>query len=206
LGMKLSIVLILFTAVFTTNFFQDNFKGDWQKRWVTSTREGLGKFDVKDGGLKTTEDAKFYGISSKMSTTIQTKGNNLVIQLAVRHPQGIDCGGGYLKLVKDSLKQEEFKGDSEYGIMFGPDICGSTRKVHLIFNYNGKNLDCKKNIDAPSDKLTHSFTAIIKSDDTYEVLLDGEKKESGKLSEDWEFMEPKNIPDADAKKTRRLGK
>jgi len=143
---------------------------------VTSTREGLGKFDVKDGGLKTTEDAKFYGISSKMSTTIQTKGNNLVIQLAVRHPQGIDCGGGYLKLVKDSLKQEEFKGDSEYGIMFGPDICGSTRKVHLIFNYNGKNLDCKKNIDAPSDKLTHSFTAIIKSDDTYEVLLDGEKK------------------------------
>jgi calreticulin len=84
--------------------------------------------------------------------------------------------------------------------MFGPDICGSTKKVHLIFNFNGKNMDWKKNLDCPSDKLSHIFTAVIKSDDTYEVLIDGEVKESGKLSEDWDFMEPKVIPDPDAKK------
>jgi len=63
-----------------------------------------------------------------------------------------------------------------------------------------KNLDCKKNIDTPADKLTHSFTAVIRPDDTYEVLIDGEKKESGKLSEDWQFLEPKNIPDSAATK------
>jgi len=41
LGMKLSIVLILFTAVFTTNFFQDNFKGDWQKKMGDIDKRGF---------------------------------------------------------------------------------------------------------------------------------------------------------------------
>jgi len=147
------------------------------KRWtVATTREGLGKFLVQDGGLKTTEDARFYAISSELSTTFNTKGKTTVIQFVVKHPQGIDCGGGYLKILRDNLKQNDFKGESEYGIMFGPDICGSTKKVHLIFNFNGKNLDWKKNLECPSDKLSHIFTAIIHSDDTYEVLIDGEKK------------------------------
>jgi len=140
----LILLLIFVLGVFNTNFFSDNFLGDWNKRWVQSKRDGLGKFEVKDGGLKTMEDAKFYGISSEMSSTFNTKGKTTVIQFVVKHPQSIDCGGGYLKLAKEGLKQEDFKGDSEYGIMFGPDVCGSTRKVHLIFNHNGKNLDCKK--------------------------------------------------------------
>jgi len=68
-----------------------------------------------------------------------------------------------------------------------------------------KNLDWKKQLDCPTDKLSHVFTAIVNSDDTYEVLIDGEKKDSGKLSEDWDFLEAKTIPDPEAKKTRRLG-
>jgi len=71
------------------------------KRWtVATTREGLGKFLVQDGGLKTTEDARFYAISSELSTTFNTKGKTTVIQFVVKHPQGIDCGGGYLKNFK----------------------------------------------------------------------------------------------------------
>lgn len=38
-------------------------------------------------------------------------------------------------------------GDSAYNLMFGPDICGpGTKKVHVIFNYKGKNLLVKKDI------------------------------------------------------------
>ncbi len=38
-------------------------------------------------------------------------------------------------------------GESPYNLMFGPDICGpGTKKVHVIFNYNGKNLLIKKDI------------------------------------------------------------
>jgi len=138
--MKVILIFSIFIiAAFTANFFkEDNFLGQWEKRWKSTTRDGMGKFEVKDGRLRTSQDAKFYAISSEMATTVDTKGKSLVVQLAVAHPQSIDCGGGYLKVVRDSLKQEDFKGDSEYGIMFGPDICGSTRKVHSIFNHNGK--------------------------------------------------------------------
>lgn len=38
-------------------------------------------------------------------------------------------------------------GDSAYNLMFGPDICGpGTKKVHVIFNYKGKNLLIKKDV------------------------------------------------------------
>jgi len=99
------------------------------------------------------------------------------------------------------FNQDDFDGSSKYNVMFGPDICGSsTKKVHLIFNYKGKNLDWKKSLSCESDKLSHVYTAIIRKDGTYEVLIDGVSKESGKLLEDWEFTQPKTIPDPSEKK------
>ncbi len=115
--MRITIVIvlsILFLGVFSENFLKDNFLGDWQQRWTNAKRDGLGKFVVQDGGLKTSEDARFYAISSPLSTTLNTNGKTLVVQFVVKHPQGIDCGGGYLKIVRDNLKQEDFKGES-YG-------------------------------------------------------------------------------------------
>ena len=44
---------------------------------------------------------------------------------------GLECGGAYLKLLKDNkaLHAEEFSNDTPYVIMFGPDKCGATNKV-----------------------------------------------------------------------------
>jgi len=53
---------------------------------------------------------------------------------------------------------------------------------------------------AEGDRLSHIYTAIVNNDGTYEVLVDGNKKESGKLLEDWDFLLPKTIPDPNAKK------
>lgn len=50
------------------------------------------------------------------------------------------------------------------------------------------------------DQMTHQYTLILKPDNTYEVLIDNEKVESGKLEEDWDFIPPKKIPDPNAKK------
>jgi hypothetical protein len=83
----------------------------------------------------------------------------------------------------------------------GPDICGfSTKKVHVIFTYKGKNLLIKKDIKCKDDEFTHLYTLILNPDNTYEVRIDNEKVESGKLEEDWDFAVPKRIPDPDAKK------
>ena len=52
-----------------------------------------------------------------------------------------------LQIFPSTLDQTDMHGESDYNIMFGPDICGpGTKKVHVIFNYKGKNLLIKKDI------------------------------------------------------------
>jgi len=79
--------------------------------------------------------------------------------------------------------------------MFGPDICGSTKKVHVILHKNGENKLIKKNIPAESDEWSHSYTLVLSPDNTYEVYIDGTKKESGTIEEDWDILPPKKIRD-----------
>lgn len=117
-----------------------------------------------------------------------------MIQFTVKHEQNIDCGGGYVKVFDCSLKSEEMHGESPYLVMFGPDICGpGTKKVHAILSYNGKNVLINKEVRCKDDVYTHAYTFVIKPDNTYEILIDGEKVESGELEADWDLLPPKNI-------------
>jgi len=118
-----------------------------------------------------------------------------VVQYRVKHEQSIDCGGAYLKLLPAGTDQSIFNGDSEYNIMFGPDICGGTKKVHLIFNYNGKNHLINKNVACESDEVSHIYTLVVHPDNTYEIKIDNKEKASGKFDEDWDFLLPKKIKD-----------
>jgi calreticulin len=119
----------------------------------------------------------------------------------VRHEQNLDCGGAYIKLLPPGFDAKKFSGEDEYAIMFGPDVCGtSTRKTHAIFTYKGKNLLTKKNIRVETDNLSHRYTFVVDSDNTYEVRIDGSKVESGSLFDDWEFLGPKMIKDPEASK------
>jgi len=202
--------LMCVAAVSAEVYFQEEFTdGDaWKDRWVVSDwKKSAGQagewalsagehFADKDKcqGLKTTQDARFYSVSSKM-TDFSNKDKTLVVQFSVKHQQKIDCGGGYVKLMPSGFDQSKFSGDDDYTIMFGPDICGSTKRVHVIFNYKGKNLLIKKTIPAETDEFTHVYTLIVMPDNTYEVRIDGEKKESGKLADDWDFLPPKKIKD-----------
>ena len=85
----------------------------------------------------------------------------------MKHEQSLDCGGGYIKLVPASSKVEDFGGDTPYSLMFGPDVCGHTKRVHNIITYKGKNLLTKKTIDCETDQLTHLYTLIISPNNTY---------------------------------------
>jgi len=198
----------------TTVYFSEKFEDgeSYSERWVESNFKGAeqGKFKLthgkffgdaeKDTGIQTSQDARFYGISAKFDS-FSNEGKTLVVQFTVKHEQKIDCGGGYIKLYPNNLEQKKLHGDSEYLIMFGPDICGySTKKVHVIFNYKGQNLLTKKEIKCKDDELTHLYTLIIRPDNTYEVKIDNEKVESGLLEEDWSFLAAKTIKDPSASK------
>jgi len=206
-----ALLLIAVTCVaFATAevFLEEDFSGDWESRWTASkAKDDLGTFKVSSGkyfgdeeaakGLQTSQDAKFYA-SSTTFKEFSNEGKTLIVQYSVKHEQDIDCGGGYLKL--GAFEPDKFEGSSEYNIMFGPDICGSTKKTHVIFNYKGKNLDKKKEVRCESDTLSHLYTLIVKPDNTYEVQIDESKVDSGSLEEGWDFLEPKEIRDPEEKK------
>ncbi|NXP68227.1 CALR protein, partial [Chloropsis cyanopogon] len=79
----------------------------------------------------------------------------------------------------------------------GPDICGpGTKKVHVIFNYKGKNVLINKDIrckPCPYQALCARFKDLL-------VKIDNARVESGSLEEDWDFLPPKKIKDPEAKK------
>jgi len=196
-------------------YFQEEFDATWKDRWVQSnwkesdgTRGEFGWTAGKyyndaeaDKGLQTTQDARFYAISAKIPEPFSNEGKDLVLQYQVKHEQNIDCGGGYIKLAPSTVDQKSFNGDSEYNIMFGPDICGSsTKKVHLIFNYKGKNHLLKKNVPAESDTFTHLYTLILHPDNTYEIQIDLKEVAKGNLKDDWDLLPAKQIKDPSAKK------
>jgi len=206
-------IALVALSVNATVYFQEQFlDGDaWKSRWVNSEHKSdYGQFKLtsgnfygdaeKDKGLQTTQDARFYASSARFEP-FSNEGKTVVFQFTVKHEQKIDCGGGYVKIFPSDLDQAAMHGDSQYYIMFGPDICGySTKKVHVIFNYKGKNHLIKKEIKCKDDELTHLYTLILNPDQTYEVKIDNEKVESGSLEEDWDILPPKKIKDPEAKK------
>lgn len=207
-------LVALLSVASAKTYFKETFDSSWDSRWVTSDwkkSDGTaGKWvhtagtfygdAEEDKGIQTSQDARFYAISSKFPA-FSNENKDLVLQFQIRFPQKIDCGGGYIKLLGSNIDQKGFSGDTPYHIMFGPDICGtSTRRTHAIFTFEGKNLLTKKEIRCETDELSHVYTLIVHPDNTYEVRVDGEKRESGSLYEHWDFLLPKTIKDPKAKK------
>jgi len=212
--MQRVLALALAAAASAEVYFEESFDGDWEKRWVVGAPPGkeAGKWAVTPGkwfhdeevnkGLATTEDMRFYSISAKMAKKSTSKKKELVVQFSAKYEahQYAFCGGGYIKLLPDGLKQKTFGGDDEYHIMFGPDLCGyDVSHIHTIFNHKGENLLKTDKISLEySDKneYTHLYTLHLKPDGTYEVFFDLESKAKGKLVDDWDFPNPtKDDPD-----------
>jgi calreticulin len=212
--MKAAVVILLAAlcaSVLATTWFSDDFSKDgWDSRWVVSNwkkSDGTaGTWDLDAGtfatdrtaerGLHTTTDARFYAISSKFPKAFSNKDKTLVVQFSVKHQQNIDCGGGYLKVLPEGTDLANFNGDSAYNIMFGPDICGAGHRiVHFILNKKGENRLIKRNVNAENDEFTHTYTGVLKADNTYAIYVDGEKKQDGSIEDDWNILPPKEIND-----------
>jgi len=204
---QLFVLCFLLVASHAKVYFKETFDDGWESRWIESKHKGseagpwkhtAGEFygdAIVNKGIKTGEDARFYQVSAKIDE-FSNKGKDLVLQYSVKHEQNIDCGGGYIKILPAPLDQKDFNGDSNYNIMFGPDICGSsTRKVHAIFNYKGKNHLINKNVPCETDQYTHVYTLVVHPDNTYEIEIDGQKKQSGSLKDDWDMLPAKKIKD-----------
>merc|ERR1712060_956120 len=194
---------------------------DWTKRWTPSTKwksaSEMGEWKLttgkwygggeKDTGIQTSEDARFYGLSAPMSKTYDSSSDkDLIIQYTVKHEQDIDCGGAYIKLLPGGKKFDsaKFGGDTPYKVMFGPDICGSNKRTHVILHYPPKkdNVQIKKDVSCEKNELSHLYTLIIKPDNTFEVKVDNKSVRSGNLEDEFEFLEKKEIKDPSKEKPK----
>merc|ERR1711988_1269889 len=88
------------------------------------------------------------------------------------------------------------------GIMFGPDKCGYTKRTHLMFQYKGKNVLKKSDLDYKQNDegTSHLYRLILKPDNTVRVEIDEEKIYEGSIKDDWEVLKPKVIDDPEDKK------
>jgi len=168
--MKFLTAILSFSTVFGTVYFKESFDNGLSDKWVQSkSKDDFGKFVVSNGkffadeasskGLQTSQDAKFYAMSIPFDKEFDNAGKVMVIQFSVKHEQGIDCGGGYVKILPPGYDAAKLNGESKYNIMFGPDICGGDKKTHVIFSYKDKNygLNHRMILQAESDKLTRKL-------------------------------------------------
>jgi calreticulin len=206
--MKFVFLFATIACVSAKVYFKEQFSS--MDKWTHASKSDLGKFVLASGkysgesgdqGLKTSEDAKFYGIFASLDEAIKTDDKPLVIQYSVKHEQGIDCGGGYLKLHPagavdaDSHHAEKDPSREKYGVMFGPDVCGNTKRTHVIFGYNDEHLLVKKEPRMEHDELSHTYTLVVKPDNTYSVKIDNSEVQSGSMYDDFDFLKPKEIND-----------
>merc|ERR1711916_265954 len=205
------VLLAVVAVASATVYFEETFDdASWEDRWVVATEfkpeSEMGAFKLSSGkfsgdeadqqGMQTSEDARFYSISSKFEEAFDNKDSDLVFQFTTKHEQNIDCGGGYLKLLPSDVDQAAFGGDSAYHIMFGSDICGpGTRRTHAIINYEGENHLLSDEVKCPFDTTTHLYRFVLSADNTYGILIDGEEKQTGSIEDGWDVLPPKMIKD-----------
>ncbi|KAJ8105826.1 hypothetical protein OPT61_g9947 [Boeremia exigua] len=203
--------------------FLEQFTDDWEDRWKASHAKKdvqaddeewayVGTWAVEeptvlkgvegDKGLVVKDKAAHHAISAKFPKAVDNKDETLVVQYEVKLQNGLECGGAYLKLLKEeaALHAEEFSNASPYVIMFGPDKCGATNKVHFIFKHkNPKTGEYEeKHLKNPPMarivKTSTLYTLIVKPDQSFEIKIDGESTRNGTLLEDFT---PSVNPDAE---------
>lgn len=200
--------------------FYEPFDQSFEDRWIVSENEdyqGVWNHSKSEGhedyGLLVTEKARKYAIVKELDKPIDLRDQTIVLQFETRLQNGLECGGAYLKYLRPQeagWTPKQFDNNSPYSIMFGPDRCTPTNKVHFIVNH--KNPKTGKYIEhhlrsaptIPSDKMTHVYTAIWKPDNELRILIDGEEKAKADfmLVNHFEpsIIPPKVIPDPDDKR------
>ncbi|KAJ6339435.1 hypothetical protein OIU77_007408 [Salix suchowensis] len=222
-SLRLAIVLLLAFISFNQLFAEDDtilyesFDNSFDGRWIVSEKEGYNgewKHEKSEGhddyGLLVSEPARKYAIVKELDEPASLKDGTIVLQFETRLQKGLECGGAYLKYLRPQEAgwvPKGFDNESPYSIMFGPDKCGTTNKVHFILKHknpkSGEYVEhhLKFPPSVPHDKLTHVYTAILKPDNELQILVDGDEKKKANFlsSEDFEppLIPAKTIPDPD---------
>lgn len=190
--------------------FQSFQNEDYKNTWTPSKLENYsGVWQLRESAKPTgfpgekmiymSEGLKYYGLSTQFPEPLVLTDKTLVFQYEVRLEDSLNCGGAYMKLFgKDNYSPDTLSNETRYVIMFGPDKCGSNNKVHFIFRHKNPisgEVEEKHLKDSPSietGKLNSLYTLIVRPDNSFEILINGNSVKQGNLLQD--FVPPVNPP------------
>jgi len=178
---------------------------------VWATEERMAPLLKGDRSLVIKSAAKHSAIAAALNKPFKFSDKPLVVQYEVTLQEGQNCGGAYLKLLSlvegKATKLTELTDKTPYTIMFGPDNCGNSYKVHFIFRHvnpltgeieeKHAKMNGVKVEDYFKDKKPHLYTLVIRPDNTFEISIDHISIQTGSLLEDVEpaVNPPKEIED-----------
>ena len=191
--------------------FFESFEGKGLNAWIQSSDTMYnGELKMKDGGFVVPEAARRYGASSAMPSDVVPGKDTIVLQYDVKFSKGHSCAGGYLKFLSSdpAFSASTMNEKTPYSVMFGPDKCGPSNKVHLIIRYKNQKTGeveekhLRSPPEVPPGLDTHVYTAILSPDNTYKVLVDDKVAKEGSLFEDFDppFLPPAEIDDPEDEK------
>ena len=95
----------------------------------------------------------------------------------------MDCGGAYIKILPggDKIDVLLFGGNKPYAIMFGPDMCGSKKKNHVILNLEKKDENdmIEKDIMCETDQLSHLYTLVLSPEYMFKFFVNKKSVRAG---------------------------
>lgn len=68
-----------------------------------------------DKGLLLAKEAQKYAFGHALDISVKNK--DLIVQFEVKFEKSLECGGAYIKLLRDSIDMKELKSDTPYLIM-----------------------------------------------------------------------------------------
>lgn len=209
-------------------YLYENFDDEQQfkSKWVQSADpkyEGRWQLDSgpdrphADKQLRLPLKARHYAVSSKLSEPFKfSEEKPLIVQYEVQFREGLDCGGAYVKLLRNSAISDlnKLTDKTPFTIMFGPDKCGSESKLHFIVQYlNPKTQEYGEKhwkqakfvsnlMSSFGDKKHHLFKLVLKPSNDFEIFLDDKSVGKGNLLDDMDpaINPPKEIIDANDSK------
>ncbi|KAJ3112829.1 hypothetical protein HDU96_004130 [Phlyctochytrium bullatum] len=181
----------------------------YRGEWAVEEPTVLGGF-AGDKGLVVKTAAAHHAISALFPKPIDSKDKSLIVSYEIKFQNGLECGGAYLKLFtyNATFVPENLDDKTPYTIMFGPDRCGGTNKVHFIFRHKNPISGEweEKHLENPPmakiEKTSVLYTLIVKKDNSFEILINNESVKKGSLLEDFTpaVNPPKEIDDPEDKK------
>lgn len=188
---------------------------DWEKHYVISSDSTYnGNWRVEKSQVPPYENFLYSKtqnsrslISSKFSSPLKLDDDTLVVQFEARYDQPLQCGGAYIMLYGEDSQMS-------YVIKFGPDLCSPNNRVHFNFTHKNK-LTGKfvehRLIEPPiandiSPGISHLYTLTIRSDNSFEILVDTISMLQGDLLVDFtpSVNPPKEIDDPNDKKPKNF--